>query len=265
MVARNYTVAVSWCTSKGMYHSTLPWDHLDTDVSCREPRKIHSFTLVVVLPSYSVGGVTITLWVDWACQLTNRPYSEENRIKHPFIIINTSALNNDHRCEVRRASHNTTESDPSNKCLPSFSKPQGRMITLSARYAKARDHLPTRRTSLRVERPRPITPSFSPASLPERTNTRTSSPPLTLFARFLACAATPARSYSTPETLIPILSKWCSSFISLTLPDAARSALDGTHPRFTQVPPTSLPENTAVFNPVRVSQVKKKKAINVSF
>merc|ERR1719454_1733719 len=37
--------------------------------------------------------------------------------------------------------------------------------------------------------------------------------------------------------------------MSLTLPLAARRALEGTQPRFTQVPPTSRPEKTAVVRP----------------
>ena len=42
---------------------------------------------------------------------------------------------------------------------------------------------------------------------------------------------------------------WCSSWSSLIRPLTARSALDGTQPLFTQVPPTTSPSIMAVFNP----------------
>lgn len=43
----------------------------------------------------------------------------------------------------------------------------------------------------------------------------------------------------------------CSFWNSRTRPLAARSALLGTHPRFTQVPPMSCPSITATFSPCR--------------
>lgn len=51
----------------------------------------------------------------------------------------------------------------------------------------------------------------------------------------------------------------CISFcISRMRPDAASSALEGTHPRFTQVPPMSWPSITATFMPWGVSGVAQK-------
>mmetsp|Transcript_34279 Transcript_34279/g.79204 ORF Transcript_34279/g.79204 Transcript_34279/m.79204 type:complete len:318 (+) Transcript_34279:624-1577(+) len=104
----------------------------------------------------------------------------------------------------------------------------------------------------------PVVPSITscgfPVSTPRPSITSTPSPtnefsrfPFTLFARFFACAAMPLRSNSTlPSTLIPRSDRWDASRISRTRPEAARRALDGTQPRFTQVPPTSAPAKTAV-------------------
>mmetsp|Transcript_18201 Transcript_18201/g.60884 ORF Transcript_18201/g.60884 Transcript_18201/m.60884 type:complete len:207 (+) Transcript_18201:1182-1802(+) len=70
-------------------------------------------------------------------------------------------------------------------------------------------------------------------------------------ARSFAWSASFARSYSTtPFTLMPSCWRWWSSRISRTRPEAARSALDGTHPRFTHVPPASLPVKTTVLRPL---------------
>mmetsp|Transcript_47433 Transcript_47433/g.92567 ORF Transcript_47433/g.92567 Transcript_47433/m.92567 type:complete len:223 (-) Transcript_47433:227-895(-) len=104
----------------------------------------------------------------------------------------------------------------------------------------------------------PVVPSFTscatPVRIPRPSTTSTPSPtrlfsrfPFTLFARFFACAAMAARSYSTlPSTRMPRASRWLASRMSRTRPDAASRAFEGTHPRFTQVPPTSLPAKTAV-------------------
>lgn len=53
----------------------------------------------------------------------------------------------------------------------------------------------------------------------------------------------------TPLTWMPRDLRWAASFISRTRPDAASSALDGTQPRLTQVPPMSCPSITATFRP----------------
>jgi hypothetical protein len=50
-------------------------------------------------------------------------------------------------------------------------------------------------------------------------------------------------------TWMPIALRCISFCISRTRPDAASSALLGTQPRFTQVPPMSWPSMTATFMP----------------
>ena len=50
-------------------------------------------------------------------------------------------------------------------------------------------------------------------------------------------------------TVMPMDSRCFSSPMSRTRPEAARSAFDGTQPRFTHVPPTSPPESTAQLRP----------------
>lgn len=75
------------------------------------------------------------------------------------------------------------------------------------------------------------------------------SPPRTPLTSCLAWLATFSRSYETPPTEMPMESMCFSLPISRTRPAAASSALDGTHPRFTHVPPTSPPDTTAHLSP----------------
>ena len=71
------------------------------------------------------------------------------------------------------------------------------------------------------------------------------------LASWLAWSETACRSYSTlPFNWMPRLFRCISSRISRTRPDADRSALLGTHPRFTQVPPMSAPSMIAVLSPL---------------
>jgi hypothetical protein len=72
--------------------------------------------------------------------------------------------------------------------------------------------------------------------------------PLTRLARFLAWAAIPSlEKLTSPFTSMPNDLRCSSFFMSRTRPLAASNALEGTHPRLTQVPPTSSPEKTAVL------------------
>lgn len=45
--------------------------------------------------------------------------------------------------------------------------------------------------------------------------------------------------------------RWCAFLSSLTLPEAASSALEGTQPRFTQVPPMSCPSTMPTLRPCK--------------
>lgn len=58
-----------------------------------------------------------------------------------------------------------------------------------------------------------------------------------------------SRSRSLSRTWMPMDFMCASFFISRMRPEAASSALEGTQPRFTQVPPMSWPSITATFMP----------------
>ena len=68
-----------------------------------------------------------------------------------------------------------------------------------------------------------------------------------VVARLVAWSAMPWRSKRTSPTSMPSILRWSAFFMSRTRPEAARSALEGTQPRFTQVPPMSPPSMMAVF------------------
>jgi hypothetical protein len=73
--------------------------------------------------------------------------------------------------------------------------------------------------------------------------------PWIVLARLVAWSAMPWRSNETAPTWMPIALRCISFFMSRTRPDAASSALDGTQPRLTHVPPMSWPSTTATFMP----------------
>ena len=52
-------------------------------------------------------------------------------------------------------------------------------------------------------------------------------------------------------TEMPTDLRWCAFLSSLTLPEAASSALEGTQPRFTQVPPMSCPSTMPTLRPCK--------------
>mmetsp|Transcript_3581 Transcript_3581/g.10554 ORF Transcript_3581/g.10554 Transcript_3581/m.10554 type:complete len:300 (-) Transcript_3581:228-1127(-) len=93
------------------------------------------------------------------------------------------------------------------------------------------------------------TPNLGTRSTPSRWSDP-SRPPRTLATSCSACAATPARSKATFPTVMPMAARCSASPMSRTRPDAASSALLGTQPRFTHVPPTSPPDSTQVLRPI---------------
>ena len=73
--------------------------------------------------------------------------------------------------------------------------------------------------------------------------------PRMVVARLVAWSAIPCLSNFTSPTSMPSIFRWSASFISRTRPEAASSALEGTQPRFTHVPPMTPPSMMAVFIP----------------